>query len=620
MKFLSLSLFLLSLLTSLAGCRSTGESEPPLDEHPSTMTTRVTYADESARANAFFEEAFDDVVSRSPMFQSRLGIKDDYDKWDDLSEAHARANLERAKHRLADLERKIRFEMLDEQTKLSYDLFVKDVERQIADFEYRFHTYPLNQMRGWQSVVPAFLINYHRVDSVDDAMAYIERLKNVERLFDQVTENLKVRAVKGIVPPKFVFPYVIEDARNVITGTPFGGSQDDSTILADFKSKVRALDIPDEQKQQLIDRAGVALLMFVRPAYQKLIDYVVELEKTADTRDGVWKLPRGDAFYKHRLQRMTTTELSARRIYGIGLSEVARIHDEMRGVMMKVGFDGTLQEFFTFMREDSQFYYEDTEAGRKTYLEGATRIIDRMRNRLDDLFLIKPQAGIVVKAVEPFREKSTGKAFYQRPSPDGKRPGVYYANLYRMADMPTYQMEALAYHEGIPGHHMQLATAMELEELPSFRRYAGYTAYIEGWGLYSEYIPKEIGFYEDPYADFGRLAMELWRACRLVVDTGIHSKRWSRQRAINYLVQNTPNPRGDVVKAIERYIVMPGQATAYKIGMMRILELREHARETLGDRFDIREFHTLVLKNGPVPLDTLEQLVANWLASKESIQ
>ena len=245
--------------------------------------------------------------------------------------------------------------------------------------------------------------------------------------------------------------------------------------------------------------------MFVRPAYQTLIDYLVELEKTASTRDGVWKLPDGAAFYKNQLQRMTTTDLSARRIHNIGLGEVARIHGEMTAIMKKVGYAGSLQEFFVFMREDSQFYYDDTDAGRKAYLDGAVEIIDRMRERLDDLFLIKPQAQIIVKAVEAFREKSTGKAFYQRPSPDGKRPGVYYANLYRMSDMPTYQMEALAYHEGIPGHHMQLATAMELEDIPKFRRYGSYTAYIEGWGLYSEYIPKEIGFYRDPYSDFGRL-------------------------------------------------------------------------------------------------------------------
>jgi uncharacterized protein (DUF885 family) len=222
----------------------------------------------------------------------------------------------------------------------------------------------------------------------------------------------------------------------------------------------------------------------------------------------------------------------------------------------------------------------------------------------------------VVKAVEPFREASPGKAFYNRPAPDGSRPGTYYANLYRMRDMPIYQMEALAYHEGIPGHHMQIAIALELEDVPMFRKWSSYTAYSEGWGLYTEYLPKEYGFYADPYSDFGRLAMELWRACRLVVDTGLHHKRWTREEAIDYLATNSPNPQGDVVKAIERYIVMPGQATAYKIGMIKILELREKAMTALGERFDIREFHDVVLKNGPVPLAVLETLVNEYIASK----
>jgi uncharacterized protein (DUF885 family) len=240
-----------------------------------------------------------------------------------------------------------------------------------------------------------------------------------------------------------------------------------------------------------------------------------------------------------------------------------------------------------------------------------------MKARLDTLFLVKPQADLVVKAVEPFREKSAGKAFYQRPAPDGSRPGTYYANLYTMKAMPVYQMEALAYHEGIPGHHMQIAIAQELQGIPKFRRFGGYTAYTEGWGLYAELIPKEIGLYDNPYSDFGRLAMELWRACRLVVDTGIHAKKWTREEAINYLKLNTPNPESDIVKAIERYIVMPSQATAYKVGMLKILELRERAKETLGEKFDIREFHDAVLKQGPLPLTVLEGQVDIWIAKKQ---
>ena len=305
--------------------------------------------------------------------------------------------------------------------------------------------------------------------------------------------------------------------------------------------------------------------------------------------------------------------MSAAEIHELGLSEAERIHGEMEAIRRRVDFGGSLREFFAFMRDEPRFYYSNDAAGREAYLAEAARIVDDMRARLDELFITVPRASMIVKAVEPFRERTAGKAFYQRGSPDGSRPGVYYANLYRMQDMPIYQMEALAYHEGIPGHHMQNSIAQELEDVPRFRKFGGYTAYGEGWGLYTELIPKEMGFYEDPYSDFGRLAMELWRACGLVVDTGIHHRRWTREYAIQYLRENTPNPEGDCIKAIERYVVMPGQATAYKIGMSEILALRGLAKERLGERFDVREFHETILTCGPLPLDMLREVVVEWI-------
>jgi uncharacterized protein (DUF885 family) len=311
---------------------------------------------------------------------------------------------------------------------------------------------------------------------------------------------------------------------------------------------------------------------------------------------------------------MTTTNLTAEQIHQIGLQEVERIHGEMAAIMRQVGFEGSLHDFFEFMRSDERFYHANTEEGRAQYLARATQIIETMKGRLDNLFITKPQADIFVKAVEPFREKSAGKAFYQPPAMDGSRPGTYYANLYDMQDMPTYQMEALAYHEGIPGHHMQMAIAQELQGIPKFRRFGRFTAYIEGWGLYSELIPKEMGFYADPYSDFGRLSMELFRACRLVVDTGIHSKQWTREQGIDYYTRNTPNSRGEIVKMVERHIVAPGQATAYKIGMRKILELRQTAQQALGGHFDLRAFHDVILTSGPVPLNILENIVNEWIA------
>ncbi len=340
--------------------------------------------------------------------------------------------------------------------------------------------------------------------------------------------------------------------------------------------------------------------------------------QVADDRAGAWKFPEGKAFFNNALERTTTTDLTSREIHETGLKEVERIHDEMRVIMQKVNFEGDLKAFFEFMRVDKQFFYDETQESKDKYLSEATALIDDMKSRLDELFIVKPKADLTVKAVEAFREKSAGKAFYQRPSMDGTRPGVYYANLYRMSDMPTYQMAALAYHEGIPGHHMQLAIAGELGELPKFRKFGGYTAYTEGWGLYSEQIPKEIGLYQDPYSDFGRLAMELWRACRLVVDTGIHVMEWTREQGIDYYVNNTPNPKPDAVKMVERHIVAPSQATAYKIGMLKILELREKAKTQLADKFDIRKFHDVILKNGPLPLNVLEEYVNEFIKQEST--
>ncbi|MGH6630377.1 MAG: DUF885 domain-containing protein, partial [Burkholderiales bacterium] len=353
-------------------------------------------------------------------------------------------------------------------------------------------------------------------------------------------------------------------------------------------------------------------------AYESVIAWARNFEKQATTDDGIWKLPDGTAYYDFLLESFTTTKLTADEIHAIGLREVARIHGEMEAIKQKVGFKGSLPEFFKFMREDPQFYYPNTPEGKAAYLQRSNEIIDRMRSRLDELFGIKPKAQLVVKAVEPFREKESGGAFYQRGAPDGSRPGTYYVNLFDMKAVPKYEMEALAHHEGIPGHHMQISIAQELQGVPKFRKFGGYTAYAEGWGLYCERVPKEIGFYADPYTDFGRLSMELWRAARLVVDTGIHAKRWTRQQTMDWLHLNTPNADRDIFTETNRYIVIPSQATAYKIGMLRILELRELAQKELGKKFDIREFHDTVLGQGALPLDVLEGQVRAWITRKKA--
>lgn len=577
---------------------------------------------ETARLNDWFEEKFNESISRSPMSATFLGSRENYDKWDDVSPEARTAELEIQRANVAEMRELFDPEALSDQGKLSFRLAEYELERDEIAHAWQGYTYSFSQMRGAHASIASFMIGQHKITSAADAEDYISRLKGVETYLGQHLANAQASAERGIRPPLFVYDFVIEGAGNVVNGYPFEGvgPESPSPLYADFTGKVDALvsngTISDDEADELKFKAREALLDHVYPIYFELIQWVYEDKANANTDDGAWKHANGDAYYNDRLKLMTTTDMTSDEIHQLGLAEVARIHDEMRAIMTEVGFEGSLQDFFDFTRTDAQFFKPNTEDGRAEYLAEATTMIDTMREALPSVFNTFPQADMVVKAVEPFREKAAGKAFYQRPAPDGSRPGVYYANLYRMQDMPLYQMEALAYHEGIPGHHMQLAISQELTGIPKFRKYGGFTAYTEGWGLYSEFLPKEMGFYEDPYSDFGRLAMELWRAARLVVDTGLHQKQWTREEAIDYLLENTPNPEGDCRKAIERYIVMPGQATAYKIGMIKILELREDAKARLGDAFDIRDFHDVILKDGPVPLQILEENVEAWITTR----
>ncbi len=443
-----------------------------------------------------------------------------------------------------------------------------------------------------------------------DAEAYIQRIENVPDYFDGVIEQLNLRARRGLLLVDWMYPQMIRAAGNVVSGVPFDDAGEDSTIWKDFTSKIANLDVESAEKERLRQSARLALRESLEPAYRRLIATLERQAEAATGDDGVWRFERGEAYYQMLLNWYTTTSLSAEEIHALGLENIARIHSDMREVMKAVGFEGDLQAFFVAVRDNPDLRYPNSDQGRAQYLQAAESAVAAMKTRLPDYFGRVPKAELVIKRVEPFRERSAGKAFYQGPPIDGSRPGIYYANLYDMGAMPKTDIEALAFHEGVPGHHLQRALTTELTEIPDFQRYLSFTAFTEGWGLYSEYLAKEMGFYTDPYSEFGRLAMELWRAARLVVDTGLHHKRWSREQAIDFLVTNTPNARSDCVKAIERYIAMPGQATAYMIGKIRILELREAAREALGDRFDIREFHDTVLSSGPIPLDVLEQRVS----------
>jgi len=562
-------------------------------------------------ANETYEALFMESLKTSPEYMTYLGMRERYDEWDDSSEQAFEDSVALSKKHL-ELLNEIDAEDLDKQTALSLTLYKQRLENGLSDIKWRYHGYPVNQMFGTHSSIPSFLINQHLIADAEEAKAYIARVKAVPEVIDDLIADLNLRADMGIIAPKFVFAHSIRDSQNIIVGIG-AESDEENPLIADFKAKLDKLQLDESVEQALVTELNSALLMQFAPAYSNLIAALEQLDQRAEGNFGAWKLPDGAAYYSNALKRITTTDLSADEIHELGLSEVERIHNEMRAIMQQVEFEGELQDFFDFMRTDPQFYLPNSDEGRAAYMAEADRLIANMKTRLDELFYTKPKADLIVKAVEPFREKSAGRAFYQRAAPDGSRPGTYYANLYRMEDMPTYDLEALAYHEGIPGHHMQGSISQEQETLPKFRRYGGYTAYSEGWGLYSEFIPKEMGLYADPYSDFGRLSMELWRACRLVVDTGVHHKRWSREQAIAYLNDNTSSSEEANIKAIERYMVMPGQATAYKVGMLKILALREKARAELGDKFDIRGYHDVVLANGAVPLNVLENLVDEWV-------
>jgi uncharacterized protein (DUF885 family) len=580
--------------------------------------TAAQTAAESAKANAFFDRVFDEAVARSPLFEAQLGIKKDTDKWDDISDAHALEELVITVQSLAELKRSVDFEALDDQAKVSYRMFVNDAERSIEGWRWRFHNYPLNQMSGLHSEAPAFLINYHPIDNAADARAYIARLRGMAPMFDQLLEGVKLRETKNIIPPRFVFPLVMDSVREVISGQPFDASAKKSALWEDFEGKVGALkDVDAATKAQLLAAARAALLEAVKPAYEKILAVLAAQQQIATDDDGAWKFSEGDEFYAYALRGSTTTRMTADQIHQLGLSEVARIHRDMQAIMAKVGFKGDLKAFFKFIKEDPQFYYPTTPEGKAAYLKRAGQIIDDMRGRLDEFFITKPKAPLVVKPVEPFREQGAAGAFYEQPSADGSRPGTYYVNTVDMRGVPIFEMETLAHHEAIPGHHMQIAIAQELKGIPKFRMYGGNSAYAEGWALYCEYFPKEFGFYQDPYMDFGRLNDELLRAVRLVVDTGIHAKHWTRDQVVQYFRDNTPNPERDIFTETNRYIVWPAQATSYKVGMMKIVELRELAKKQLGAAFDLREYHDLVLKNGSVPMDILEENVRAWIAQKK---
>ena len=478
---------------------------------------------------------------------------------------------------------------------------------------YRYHNYPANQMSGIQSAFPSFMDSSHQVRTMEDAEHYLSRMSELPRKHEQYLLGLKTRESRDIIPPRFVIERILEQMRDFVA-TP---AQENILYTSLAEKLEEAEKIDGAQAADVLERAEASIVENVYPAFDLFINYFGELEAKAGDDHGFWHLPDGDAAYRLALRFFTTTSYTADEIHEIGLAEVDRIQAEIleilkvEGVDVGPGFTAAMEAYSA----SPDFYYEDSDEGRQQILDDYQAILDELTAGLDDAFNLRPDAGVEVVRVPEFREKTAPGAYYQQPSLDGTRPGRFYANLYDIKATPKYGMRTLAVHEGIPGHHFQIAIALELEGVPLIRRFGLFTAYIEGWALYAERVAWELGLMPTHADNIGRLMAELFRAVRLVVDTGIHHRRWTREEAIEYMLANTGMAESDVVSEVERYIVMPGQATAYKVGMMKILELRQKAMDELGDRFDLRDFHDVVLKTGAVPLDILEQIVDDYITS-----
>ena len=632
------SLTALATIFILTGCATLSEpTEATVTEAATVETTvvgEVAPAEktitaeeieaETARLNEWFEAKFEEELAYSPIQMTFLGRDTDQDKIDDFSNAAQDAALERLRANVAELKTTFDYDKLTSEAKTSYDIWLYDAAQDLAADTYRTNGYVFEQMNAIHSFFPQLLIAFHSVEDGEDMDNYISRIKQSGRAIDQLVELSKENAATGVHTPYFAYEAVIDEASSIISGAPFDDSDEDSDVWADAKSKIAALleagTIDQAKADQLTADTKAALLGEWKTGYEGLVAWQKEdMVNATEVASGVSALPNGMDYYNERLENQTTTKLTADEIHEIGLAEVARLRAEMDIVKDEFGFEGTLPEFFVYLREtkdDERLYFPNTDEGRQGYIDDATAAINKIKAVLPDYFGILPQADLEVRRVEPFREQAGAAQHYFPGTPDGSRPGIYYAHLLDMTAMPKRELEVIAYHEGLPGHHMQISIAQELQDMPTFRTQIGFTAYTEGWALYSELLAKEMpGTYADAQSEFGRLGSEMWRAVRLVVDTGLHSKGWTEQQAIDYFLANTAAPEAQARSEVRRYIVLPGQATSYKIGMLKIIELRKMAEAELGDQFDIRAFHDTVLSGGALPLDILERRVTDWVAS-----
>ncbi len=566
----------------------------------------------------FYERVFIEIALDDPELFSSLGFIDntllDFHS-DDLTDSSPRRDKELAQKIRRDLEslRSYSVESQSDSQRLSTEILEWFLDDAVRSEEFLFHNYPVNQLFGIQSNLPSFMESTHQVINEKSAENYLSRLSKFGTKFDQVIEGLKLREDRGIVPPKFVIEKVLVEMNNFVSQPV-----EENILFSSFKLKMVDIEEFDDQKREkYLEEASIEIEKTVHPAYRKLIAFFEALEAKATTDDGVWKLPDGDAYYAYQLRSNTTSDYTPEEVHQIGLSEVARIQGEMTAILERLGQTGKpVAETMRLLAEEKQFQYPNTDVGRENIVRDYVAIVDEIDAGVSEVFNVRPKMGMEVKRIPEFKQETAPMAYYQSPAMDGSRPGVFYVNLRDLKNLPKFSMRTLVYHEGIPGHHFQLAIAQELEGLPTFRKIIPFTAYVEGWALYTERLAWELGYQKDPHDNLGRLQDELLRAVRLVVDTGIHYKKWTREEAIEYMLANTGTPEGEVVTEIERYIVIPGQACAYKIGMLKILELREKAKSQLGDKFKLSDFHDVVLKNGAMPLSVLEKVVDTYIEDK----
>lgn len=574
-----------------------------------------------AKIDWFYGRVFAQFALQSPELLSNMRILPPWldfysDDFDDASPKHEAEMAQMIKDDVAVLHRYDR-NALDRDGQLSYDVLDYFLTIQVEGDRFRDHDFPVNQLAGIQSNLPNFMAQTHQVNNKHDADAYIARLDKFPVKFGQVLEGLKLREANGIIPPQFTVEKVLAQMDGFIAKPA-----KENMLYVSFKEKLDKL--PADQMDQasrdaFLGRADTAIEKNVYPAYRQLIDYFKTLQPKAQGNFGAWHLPDGDAYYAWCVRMHTTTDMTPEQVHTLGLVEVARISSEMDAILKDKGLvEGTVGARVQQLAHQPEQTFPNTPEGKAAMLKQYQVILDEVNKGLDGAFDVRPKLGVEVKAVPEFAEKTAPGAYYEPGSFDGSRPGVFFANMRNTEENPKFAMRTLAYHEGIPGHHFQISIAQELKGVPFFRRVLPFTAYAEGWALYAERLAWELGFEKDPLDNLGRLRDEMMRAVRLVVDSGIHYKHWTREQAITYMMDNTGMAETDVTAEIERYFVDPGQALAYKAGMLKILELREKAKQALGPKFQLSEFHDQVLTHGALPLALLERVIDDWIEQKKA--